>query len=249
MNRHYLIVFLAVVIPLTAIGMDDDDHIQALWPELILQKISEGQKNTKQAEQHAQKVKEHLSCIRNVDRLVTLQQSNDYFDLPLLHAVTQFQDMPSVQYLVDRGANIHQKIPVQPKVKWPNIQMDAWTLLHSAVISECMPLVEKLVREHPKMIQMVDKRQRSALYLAAWRGNYDIAQLLCQCGAEVNQASDLGQTPLFHPTFDKNQRMIQLLLQNGAHMYVQDKWMGKDLFHCVVDGNHPDTLALFIIIR
>lgn len=50
-----------------------------------------------------------------------------------------------------------------------------------------------------------------------------LARILVGNGAKVNVQDTQGNTPLYHAIMNKNEKMIKLLLDNGADMYITNK--------------------------
>ncbi|ANV98602.1 hypothetical protein BBW65_07245 [Helicobacter enhydrae] len=51
----------------------------------------------------------------------------------------------------------------------------------------------------------------------------ELAKVLLGNGADVNAQDTQGNTPLYHAIMNRNKKMIQLLLDNGADMYIKNK--------------------------
>ena len=61
-----------------------------------------------------------------------------------------------------------------------------------------------------------DKRGRTPLYVAAYRGNMGAVQMLLDAGADPNSGNSNGDTPLSKAADVGNKEMIKLLLERGA---------------------------------
>ena len=53
--------------------------------------------------------------------------------------------------------------------------------------------------------------KRQPLLVAAWGGNEAVVRALMEAGADVNKATDDGETPLLQATFGGHEAVAQLL--------------------------------------
>ncbi len=72
--------------------------------------------------------------------------------------------------------------------------------------------------------------RHTLLYIACYKGNSAIVQLLLDHKANVNQPIDDGSTPLFVACQRNHESIVQLLLNNGALVNVYDKDGESPLF-------------------
>ncbi len=56
----------------------------------------------------------------------------------------------------------------------------------------------------------------SCLHLATIRGNFRAVELLLEAGLDVNQAGDMGNTPLHYAYKFGHDDIVHLLIENGA---------------------------------
>ena len=64
----------------------------------------------------------------------------------------------------------------------------------------------------------------TGLHAAALKGNADLADMLLNYGADVNDEDSKGRTPLhFAVEDDENTRIVKLLLRHGANINARDK--------------------------
>lgn len=63
----------------------------------------------------------------------------------------------------------------------------------------------------------------SALHVATYRDHIEIVKILLDRGSDPNLANEFGEAPLFFALYNRNQQMIDLLLQFGAEPIDDDQ--------------------------
>ena len=59
--------------------------------------------------------------------------------------------------------------------------------------------------------------QKTALHLAVWRCHFDAVKALLEQGANVHVRNDLGQTPFWIASRRRDEGIMGLLSEYGAH--------------------------------
>ena len=93
--------------------------------------------------------------------------------------------------------------------------------------------VVRLLANKDVDIASVNKKQQTALDLAAGKGHVDTIRVLLELGAEVDHRDQFGFTPLLHATYCGHQASISILMDNGA-----------DVKAVSLDGRNAVDLAL-----
>lgn len=57
----------------------------------------------------------------------------------------------------------------------------------------------------------------TAVQLAAWQGEIELLDLLCENGADVNATDKIGRCALFHAAHRGNHEVVNWLLEHGAY--------------------------------
>ena len=98
--------------------------------------------------------------------------------------------------------------------------------LCEAVVKGYVVETEKLVREHPKLVNIpgTDDMTSTPLHLAVKNNRYEIAKLLLQNGADINARNKHGQTPLHLAAMSGNAEFAQILLSQNARKDIRDHW-------------------------
>jgi ankyrin repeat protein len=156
----------------------------------------------------------------------------------------------------------------------PKSPSEAMRKLHLAYASGCEQTMVAVFDEHPELAEMCPADGVTMLHQMAGRGALLLIQWMLDRGADVNQKSEQGWTPLdFAATgragdwiFDNQQfeRVAKLLLEHGAHLsplsaatlgrwgYLafvsKEELEGKGVLEAAVKGNHPEVLARLLDI-
>lgn len=87
--------------------------------------------------------------------------------------------------------------------------------------------------------------KRSLLHAAIESRNYDAAIKLLALGANVNAENSVGETPIYIATYNADNTMISLLLENGADANLKENRSGTyPLFLAVKSNNENAVIAL-----
>lgn len=98
-----------------------------------------------------------------------------------------------------------------------NNQIAGVTPLMDAVISNDIDGVRFFSKSSAALINQKNIGGATALHLAARSGNFEIARILVENGANVNAPDLEGWTPLMRAAFFQNSNIVDLLLSNGAN--------------------------------
>jgi ankyrin repeat protein len=82
----------------------------------------------------------------------------------------------------------------------------------------------------------------NALHAAVWRAEVEIARELIELGVDVNCQGDMLQTPLHIAIGKCNYEMIDMLLDNGASLFVSDQLHCQPPYFLAVLRNNQDLL-------
>lgn len=99
------------------------------------------------------------------------------------------------------------------------------TPLMLAVQANKPEMVEELCRLGANVNAQRHGRGETALHLAALYGNFRIANLLLDCGADPNSGAGTILTPLQNAAFNGNEQMMALLLRRGGKASINAKSM------------------------
>ena len=81
---------------------------------------------------------------------------------------------------------------------------------------------KSLFKKEPKAILAVNENGFSALVLATYKGNNDVAKFLIEKGSDINGNSAMG-TPLMAAVVKGNNEIAKLLIKQGANLNLTDE--------------------------
>jgi ankyrin repeat protein len=93
--------------------------------------------------------------------------------------------------------------------------------------------VQELLRTDGALLNARDKDGSTPLHCAAWKGHYEIVELLLEAGADVcaqNGNEHWGTTPLHAAAHANQAKIAELLIEHGADLNAQDL-SGKTPMH------------------
>jgi len=121
--------------------------------------------------------------------------------------------------------------------------------LYLAVESNNIELVNKVISRSISDFEYIDtesdKSRGTALHLAIWNKNYDIAKAILSAGCPVDVRDEGECTPLHIAAYDPEEtKMLRLLLDNGAKVNVSDNTGETPLLDAAYNGNLENVKAL-----
>jgi ankyrin repeat protein len=118
------------------------------------------------------------------------------------------------------------------------------TALHEAVRSDNVPLVRELLRYNVK----IHSHDVNGVYIftyACETGNRDIVQALLEKGANVNEVSQRGYTPLLAATVYDRPWIVEMLLDAGAVINAQNG-LGNTALHVAAFNKYENVRDLLL---
>jgi ankyrin repeat protein len=117
--------------------------------------------------------------------------------------------------------------------------------LCEAVSKGYLAEVQKLLREHPKLVNFPgsDEMISSPLHFAVNNNRFEIANVLLQNGADINARNKHGMTPLHLAAMNGNTELAQMLLSHNARKDIRDYW-GQSALMYATKRQHPDIEKL-----
>lgn len=105
--------------------------------------------------------------------------------------------------------------------------------------------VQKLLREHPKLVNRPgsDEMASTPLHVAVSNNRFEVASVLLEKGADINARNKHGLTPLHLAARNGNTELAQMLLSRNARKDIRDYWGQSALMYATKEG-HPDIAKL-----
>ncbi|WP_445710213.1 ankyrin repeat domain-containing protein [Flavobacterium sp.] len=97
--------------------------------------------------------------------------------------------------------------------------------------------IEELIEKDPKSVFRVNENGFSALVLATYKGNNDVAKLLIEKGSDINGNSQMG-TPLMAAIVKGNNEIAKILIEKKADLDLMDSNGTTALLYAVQFKNH-----------
>ena len=121
--------------------------------------------------------------------------------------------------------------------------MHSKTLLE-AVSQQDKDRVAKILETKPNLEQ-IDAKGRTALMLAAYNGDNEIAELLINAGADVNAQDEMLNSPFLYAGANGNIKLVKMCLENGADFKVFNRYYGSALIPAA-ERRHLDVVNLLV---
>ncbi|KAF9268104.1 ankyrin [Marasmius fiardii PR-910] len=91
---------------------------------------------------------------------------------------------------------------------------------------------------YPKTIHWANIHGRTALHVAALKGNEELVRMLCDLGAELNMSDNQGNTPLHYASAWGHLPVVQLLIERGCQYAAKNE-----------EGFTPSDYAYSVLTR
>lgn len=151
--------------------------------------------------------------------------------------MVRFLNFPGVNVdvecnLGDNNANIHHKNKL------------GYTALHYAAEKGFYSTVVQLIAWN-MAIDCKSNHQVPPLMLASRKGSVDIVKLFLKHHADINLKDFEGQTALYYAIKSRKKKLVDLLLRNGAHVFLKDNYKISPLKLALdYSSTHPITIYL-----
>jgi ankyrin repeat protein len=141
--------------------------------------------------------------------------------------------VPSLKFLLARGANIHR------------VRADGITVLMLVARAGDPEITGELLRRKAE-VNAKDNDGATPLIFAAREGNEAVGRLLLAAGAAVDAADSHRRTPLMDAAVNGHAGFVRLLLEKGAKVNAQDAGGRTPLLLTAAYGDHPDVIRALL---
>ena len=164
------------------------------------------------------------------DSMLRFRYKNRRDETPLLIAV-EAGYLDIIQILMDAGSN-----PVEPCIR-------GWSAVHEAAVQGDIHILTKLLMSGVNL-DIPDCYGCTPLFSSSMQGKHEVAELLCQRGANANEKT-IGNpaTPLHEAARRGDLKMCEILMEYHADPNLQDK-KGNAPIHVAAFGDHAAVVAL-----
>ena len=97
--------------------------------------------------------------------------------------------------------------------------------------------VQELLESDPVLLNATDAEKYTALHWACIRGNWEVAGLLIDNGADLNAVGGDGGTPLQWAVHHDNVDIVKKMIRRGAQLNRQNQWGMTELHTAIWRGN------------
>jgi ankyrin repeat protein len=169
-----------------------------------------------------------LNLLENGAR-INMQDINNY--TALTRAILK-RKIKTVDCLLEYGAN-----PIWVSIK-PKGEQDEEHLMHG--VKSGIPEIAKLLVKHGAIVNNQDQKGFTALMVAVQFNNKNMVRTLLELGADPNRLNIYEETALIMATgLLKDINIIELLIQYGAKINIQNKEGNTPLIFAVNNENEP----------
>ena len=142
-----------------------------------------------------------------------------------------------VQLLLNNGAHINNK------------DNDGNTALIHAIKGGYINIVELLLNNNSFINDKNVKGMTPLMYACIYAKNYDIVKLLLNKDSKINIQDNDGRNALMYACINNNENIIELLLNNGANIYMKEYiYRESVLVYSVIQRNiHINIVKLLLI--
>lgn len=152
---------------------------------------------------------------------------------PLLNAIRSGASLKDISLLL-----------MTSKIDPQQTDAESWTCLHWAVEMGRCDLVPAFLDVAPLLLHMKTNEGLSAINIAAWRGDRAMVALLLKQGAEIDEKTKWGETPLHHAVTFGHLSVAEFLLSQGADAFMEDR-LQRSPFQIAMQKGSEEMKKLF----
>lgn len=167
-----------------------------------------------------------------LDRGVAINETDGRGRTPA-HIACQHGQENVIRVLLSRGADVQIR------------GQDDWTALHLAAWQGHLGIVKLLVKQAGAHVDGQTTDGRTPLHLASQRGQYRVARILIELGADVHMTSAGLHTPLHVAAETGHTSTSRLLIKHQADVHAQSV-LGLTPLHLAAQRGHLATVKMLI---
>ena len=129
-----------------------------------------------------------------------------------------------VQKLLESGADVNLYNELNQKFDWPIQRVSSDGSYFHHALSQSSPKIVEILCKHGCDVNVRDDNDETPLFLAVRQADIESSKILLKHGANPNAVTEQGNTlNIAAATVPINKDMIELLVENGAQLNVQEK--------------------------
>lgn len=186
---------------------------------------------------------------------------------PLIYAFYS-KNIELINFLLKEGADINEKTDdgltvlghammcqltpvVEELVAKGAMTSDNFLLIHYAAAINDKATVERLLKQDPKLLNVTDQFNQTALIWAASNGHQSIVNLLIKNKAKLENTTEdpnlieIGKTALYWATANNHSECVKLLLEAGANVEARASKLGLTPFLEAAKNGNIEIIKLF----
>ena len=146
---------------------------------------------------------------------------------------------------IDWGRDVEFRLLLDKNANPHIANNDGMTPLMQAARTNSIDIVELLLKQPVKGLELADHNGDTPLIWASSKGHVKMVKLLLAHGANVKHANKLGRTALCVAAFKGEKITAKVLLKHGADIDVQDS-MGNTPLALAAEGKHDAVVRLLL---
>ena len=190
-------------------------------------------------------------------------------DETILHCVAAKNNIPMMEYLLRKGANIDEEDKQGKTALWiasskgfdntvdflleNRAKVDVkggpfkTTPLHVAALNGHFLVVRTLVENGNADINAINYKGKTVLFYGAISNNIEILEYLMRQGAKIDAVDNDGRTALWDASYFSYTEAVEFLLNNGADVEIKGQ-DGKTTLHFAAEEGHLSVVKILIEI-
>lgn len=117
--------------------------------------------------------------------------------------------------------------------------------LHDTARAGDLEGLQAIYFSNPTIINARDKHSRTPLHLAAWSGQNEVAEFLCNHKADVGAAAVDDMAAIHFASQKGHLEIVRILLRSGASVHASTR-KGMSALHYAVQGSHLEVVKFLI---
>ncbi|KAK4075643.1 hypothetical protein Trihar35433_2203 [Trichoderma harzianum] len=176
----------------------------------------------------------------------------------IIKAGLSARGQPELYKLLDNSLQ-GNRLLVWLSLEWPNVDFEDMSPLHVAAYLNLADYMRELLERPNTNANVVNEREETPIYWAAYNGHEEAIRLLLQHGAESNNYNATGLTPLHEAAMRNHAAAAQILLTAGVDPltprtdpqakrghYAERRSTGRTPLQYACKNGHDEVVAIYL---